>query len=165
MVDRNLMLVDFWDDDKTEGIRRLKEDFGLQQDHDDRGGVMGVFVPLTTPIAYLTSIPLDPFAKDDSVASYISTLIVQDKVPPHSYFYIDDEATWNDRDHGCRYFDWRIPDGRLVGVRPIKTGHFATMGLGPIQQKTYQEVGIPYDPTNGTASYGMVVRYDSGGDK
>ena len=164
MVDKNVMLVDFWDDDwDFLKLRRRLETLGTPyQSHDDRGGCIGILVPLTTPVAYLTSIPLDPMAQDDNVQNYIATLIPQDKVPPYTYFYIDDDPEDGGDDHGCRFYKKSLTDGRLVGIRPILEGHFVTMGLGPIGQATYEDAGIHYDPTNGTASYGMIVRYDDG---
>ena len=164
-VDLNVLLVDFWDDDVPDIVtRRLHELFGcIYQERDRRGGVIGVLVPLTTPVAYLTSIPLDPFAQDDNVSTYIGDLVDTDQVKPHAYFYIDDDPEIGGRDHGMDYYDKSTMTGRNIGIRPCLEGHFVTMGLGPIRQTSYTQAGIHYDPTNGTASHGMIVRYSDGG--
>jgi prepilin-type N-terminal cleavage/methylation domain-containing protein len=162
-TDRNLLLVDFWDDDTAEGQRRLREDFGTMQTRDNRGGVIGIFVPLTTPIAYLTSIPDDPFATDKVMSNFYADLIPQDKVRPYVYYYIDDESAFSGRDHGSDYVDSERSEWRTLACKPLMRDQdqYLTGGLGPIPTMVYTQIGIPYDPTNGTASAGMIFRYSN----
>lgn len=169
-VDKNVLLVDFWDDDwPQDRLRRRLEILGTPyQGHDNRGGVAGILVPLTTPIAYITSLPLDPFAKDDSVSSYVAgdpPLIPQDRLPPFTYFYFDNDPEDPGDDNGMNYYHVNSPEGRAMGIRPLREGFFVTMGLGPIRPGGYTSAGIPYDPTNGTASAGYIVRRSDSGDE
>jgi len=172
MVDKNVMLVDFWDDDwDALKLRRRLEILGTPyQWHDDRGGIAGILVPITTPVAYITSLPLDPFAKDDGIATYMggqdgSQLVLPDRYPPFTYFYIDNDPEDNGDDHGLSLYQIGSSEGRAMGIAPLREGHFVTMGLGPIPQGNYPRAGIPYDPTNGTASAGMIVRRSDGREK
>jgi len=165
ILDKQLLLVDFWDDDIDGGIRRLTEDFGLIQGHDNRGGTVGVWVPLTTPVAYLTTIPEDPFATDKIMSNFYGNLINADKVRPYSYYYIDDESAFpGTRDHGSDYVDPRGTDWLTYGCHPLRadSDDYLIGGLGPMTTMVYQHVGIPYDPTNGTVSDGMLLRYSDG---
>jgi prepilin-type N-terminal cleavage/methylation domain-containing protein len=170
-VDTNVLLIDFWDDDQDWSNPnsvmnvRLHETLGCAtQDHDNRGGVAGVLVPLTTPIAYTTSFPLDPFATDDNQGSFWAgtepVLIMADRVRPYTYMYMDDESTWEPtRDHGSDLMDRHGTGWQQYAVRPIKLDEFVTMGLGPTKGSAYTRYGVLYDPTNGTASRGEIIRY------
>jgi prepilin-type N-terminal cleavage/methylation domain-containing protein len=162
ILDSQLMLVDFWDDDIAEGIQRLSQGFGLRQGHDDRGGVIGIFVPLTTPVQYLTAIPDDPFATDKIMSNFYANLIPQDRVRPYCYYYIDDESAFaGTRDHGSDYVDSEMTQWRTLACRPLMRDQdqYLLGGLGPVPTMVYQNIGIPYDPTNGTVSAGMIFRY------
>jgi prepilin-type N-terminal cleavage/methylation domain-containing protein len=169
-VDHNVLLVDFWDDDHPEIVdNRLHDLFGcIYQERDARGGIIGVLVPITTPMAYLTSLPLDPFASDDGISTYISTdppLVAGDRLPPFSYFYIDNDPEVSGEDFGLDFYKENNATGRAHGIRPLRDGHFVTMGLGPIRSTGgYTGAGIPYDPTNGTASEGYIIRRSDSGD-
>ncbi len=164
MTDRQLMLVDFWDDDQAVGQRRLIEDFGTQQSQNNRGGLVGIYVPLTTPIAYITSVPEDPFATDKIMSNFYANLVASDRYRPYVYYYIDDESAFpNVRDHGSNYVDEGQTEWQTLGCKPLRrdSDQFMLGGMGPVPQMVYQEVGIPYDPTNGTASAGMILRYST----
>jgi hypothetical protein len=89
-------------------------------------------------------------------------LIPEDRVRPYTYLYMDDESTWSDRDHGSDLMDVNGTGWRVNAVKPIKVDEFVTMGLGPLKGTTYTRYGTLYDPTNGTASDGMIIRYSDG---
>lgn len=162
-VDKDVLLIDFWDDDQgPSAMQRLHEVLGCPyQDRDRRGGVIGIFVPLTTPIAYLTSISDDPFATDKIASTFYSDLIAADRVRPYVYYYIDDESAFSGRDHGSNYLDWKNPEGLALACRQIPRDQdkYITCSLGPVPVRNYNRVGVEYDPTNGTASYGQIIRY------
>ncbi len=86
---------------------------------------------LTTPIAYLTSVPHDPFrqiADDDRLRRFEYHNVKQK---------VEEQASgWPPNDLQ-RYGDWRL------------------VSLGPGQQ---HQPWMPYDPTNGTISEGNVLR-------
>jgi prepilin-type N-terminal cleavage/methylation domain-containing protein len=87
---------------------------------------------LTSPIAYLTSLPYDPFK---------ASLPVDDVLKRYDYHNVKQQVTdnvpgWPPNDL-LRYGDWR----------------FAS--YGPMQQYL---PWMPYDPTNGVVSEGNVIR-------
>lgn len=91
---------------------------------------------LTTPQAYITSIPQDPFAINGDIANTIS---------PHVYHY----AAYNDpmNDDGA----WWLEEGR-AGRKWVLQSNGPDQTPWPYQ---YPE----YDPTNGTVSDGNVLRF------
>jgi len=61
-LDKNVLLVDFWDDNTDIGRERLKKKFGGVGDLPEASRrQIHVLAPLTHPIAYISSIPQDPF--------------------------------------------------------------------------------------------------------
>jgi prepilin-type N-terminal cleavage/methylation domain-containing protein len=129
------------------------------------GGNIGAVDPcvrssigLTTPVAYLSSIPSDPFGPvfpDDDFTFGGSTTITD------SYYY--STKAWFD----CRGFPWKVfPDGGssnpaawvLQSKGPDK--YFSRTALTGIPGA--DELDAPYrwqyDPTNGTISAGNIVR-------
>ena len=108
------------------------------------------FLVLTTPVAYMTSIPKDGF-----------NLIGASTDPRFPRFY-DTFDYWDD--HGS------IPQGRggssgavwrLAGVGPDQMAAFGGAWVGAtytVKGFPVNEVGVDYDPTNGSVGYGDVVR-------
>jgi prepilin-type N-terminal cleavage/methylation domain-containing protein len=108
------------------------------------------FLILTTPIAYMTTIPKDGF-----------NLISASTDPRFPSFY-DTFDYWDDHSS--------IPEGRgatsgavwrLAGVGPDQMAAFGGAWVGTtytVKGFPVNEVGVDYDPTNGTVSYGDVVR-------
>jgi len=92
--------------------------------------------PLTTPVSYTTSIPLDLFALRVNDPNY------------DSYDYVDEES-------GKRFFsppyDYQWTYGRA----------WIMNSMGPDLINQYRSLGYPnmlYDPTNGTISLGDILR-------
>jgi prepilin-type N-terminal cleavage/methylation domain-containing protein len=140
-VDQNALLVDFWGDDSAVGVNRIQNRFGIKtQDHDNRGGTMGVFVPLTTPVAYITSVPLDPFAKS---GPQYPGLILQDWMEPHTYMYMCSDVI-----NAGAVDSFTIP--RMVN------NEYIIFSSGP--DRIYEWPTFGYDATNGTTSKGDVIR-------
>ena len=174
-TDRNVLLVDFWDDDSTQ-IRSAR--FGDRQDctspgsfitkqpatffacccwhrQDRRGGTSGIFMPLTTPVAYLSSVPIDPFKFEGDF-----DLVPGDQDEPISYQYIDNESEDTRLDNNdpltpIGVFGCYRPPG-CPNVKPLGKDHYVLIGFGPDldRQPAYD---IPYAPTNGTKSRGDVL--------
>ncbi len=163
-IDRGVLLIDFWDDDTTAGIERMKTVFkgigGSAQN--DRGGMAGLFAPLTSPVAYLSSIPLDPFFAPTSQTDSNSQLIAQDLVPPYTYMYADEDPGIPGDDIGLSFF---YPSNMTllnsVGLRPLKSGNYVLLGAGPDGKRgAYNNalgMGFPYDASNGLTSNGDIV--------
>lgn len=174
-IDRNILLVDFWDDDNGRILmaRFYGNRFGgsnpvstdppqfaaccYWHGTNNRGGTTGLFTPLTTPIPYITSVPTDPFAYEVGDVA----LITQDTFPPISYMYHDRESG----DLKLAGDDFRgvfgcYTGGCLPGThgieRPLGMDHYLLVGFGPDMERN-DDFPIPYNPTNGTSSFGDVI--------
>jgi hypothetical protein len=147
-TDKEFLLIDFWDDDHSEAWERCAGIFNGTCYRDDRGGTMGVLVPLTTPIAYISSIPLDPFPTRDAV---FPGLVASDQYPPYTFIYIDEDPDIPGQDAGFYQFV-----GRYGILLELKENHYILIGSGPdtVYQRTPYHL---YDPSNGTISIGDIV--------
>lgn len=158
-LDQNMLLIDFWDDDTELGIERVTQ-FGIQPFNNgpDRTMVQ-ILAPLTTPISYMSSTPLDPFneptaAKDDEV--YVN-------YGGGSYIYGDNEAAFSfiGENHGLSGLN--KAGSRTTGQRPLGVGEWALMGVGPDGQWQSTTRGLPYSTSNGLNSLGDIVIRQGGG--
>lgn len=127
-------------------------------------------IPVTTPIAYLTNVPIDAFGKDNN----------HSKNPPAGMTATDFEIAQYCEDYymskairnsisppdmpGAGYVSY---DGarqnvawRLISCGPDKNFNYNDTAIpaSPFWAKD----GMPYDPTNGTVSHGDVFRYGGG---
>ena len=152
-LERNMLLVDFWDDDVPEGVSRLTDDFGLQQGHNRRGGIGGIYVPLTTPVSYMSSIVLDPFAgiKNGDTSS---GLVTPDTLPPISYLYIDNDPAIAGGDYGWVGHFIATAEGKKLGWPEPKPGDFYMFAYGPDGVRQGGKTGLPYSSSNGMMSSG-----------
>jgi len=112
---------------------------------------------LTTPVAFITSIPVDQF-QDAS----LKTLTLQ---PGHTYFVDHPADTRHSYDYGTFY--WQIKNGDPVMTdkwyRSFGNSLWTIGSCGP--DKTFRPAtafafgfGNHYDPTNGTISEGDIYR-------
>jgi prepilin-type N-terminal cleavage/methylation domain-containing protein len=62
-VDRNMLLIDIWDDDNIEGVLRLQQYFGNIANPFKATRMQRDVMALTTPVVYTPKSP-DPFLKD-----------------------------------------------------------------------------------------------------
>ncbi len=158
-IDRNMLLVDFWDDDTPLGVERMEE-FGIPPFNNgpDRTMVQ-ILAPLTTPVSYMSSVPQDPFneptaAKDDD--TYV-------KYGGGSYIYGDNEAAFSfiGENHGLSGL---TKSGSLQsGQKPLQVGEWALLGIGPDGLWQNMLRGMPYDGSNGLNSEGDIVVRQGGG--
>ncbi len=158
-LDRGVMLVDFWDDDREVGIDRMQNIFngigGAAQN--DRGGTAGIWAPLTSPVAYLSSIPIDPFFGREEDTS--SNLIAQDIIPPFAYMYADEDPAIPGGDAGLAFFTPGNALAQATGTQPLKEGQYVAVGAGPDGGRGgYNgDMGFPYSSTNGVVSRGDII--------
>lgn len=89
--------------------------------------------PLTTPIAYLTRFPLDPFAPK-----------VEGPPEIREFHYVN----W-------RYAFQQVPTRPQFALMERVYGTYRLHSRGPNQ--VGPESGVPYDPTNGTVSDGDII--------
>ena len=158
-------LVDFWDDDTTWGRRRIREVFGGVGDRPeaDRRQV-DILAPLTTPIAYITSLPADPFLPPAWHVASGGHSEVAGKTGNESYIYMDDDPEDTGQRGPTIECGWNLYNWPGPGTVPaLKFGEWWFIGYGPIvapRQQPQEGVrdGVAYDPTNGTASLGCIFR-------
>ena len=99
-IDKGVMLVDWWDDDDDWGHKRLTEVFnmiGAGPDFEARGRD-AVLAPLTSPIAYLSSMPQDPFQDRPDIRG------------PY-YYYVDNDP---EGQRAVSYTHLTLPTKRIV---------------------------------------------------
>jgi len=130
------------------------------------GGIWGQWNPyefqLTTPVAYLTSIPRDPFR--------INTFLEG-----------ADGASggWSSRPMNTPYeydnYTWQKPanPSEVIAVIQARNYKWSLFSAGPSRRWNFYEGDIlagrytggapgPYDPSNGTASWGPIMRTNQG---
>jgi prepilin-type N-terminal cleavage/methylation domain-containing protein len=149
-IDRNVMLIDFWDDDSAAAQQRCNNVFHIPCIRNMRGGTMGVLAPLTTPVAYISSIPLDLFIPQDELSfrAVYGELIYNDTVPPRTYIYMDEDPDISGNDSA-----WTRDNARYLFMRE---NQYLLIGAGPNQMYERDPFDI-YDATNGTVSGGDII--------
>ncbi|MBN2330036.1 MAG: prepilin-type N-terminal cleavage/methylation domain-containing protein [Candidatus Omnitrophica bacterium] len=156
-LDKGYLLVDFWDDDTALGIERIEKFGVLPFNNSMERTMIQVLAPLTTPTAYMSSIPSDPFNKNarNTKSSDFGTTSV------NSYIYGDKEPSYPGENHNIKLV---LPaNAELWGLQPLRMNDWALLGIGPDAdwQSAGYSNGIPYRVTNGVVSAGDIV-YRSG---
>ena len=161
-VDKGIYPVDHWDDDTALGCERLENLFnrvGMGPDCETRS-TWDVLAVLTSPISYMTSLPLDPFFEG-----------IGEDHP--TYRYGDYESSYrgvsgsNDYNHNFNALKPGIAE--TLGLRPLALDEFALIGSGP--DKVFgigagasdRLRAVPYDATNGLVTIGDIVVRSGGG--
>lgn len=161
-LDRGVMLVDLWDDDYDWATERLKNDFGGVGFVSNQAGrtSQDVLAPLTSPIAYLGSVPNDPFIEQGQVDAHGGNV----GVTFLSYVYGDLEV--KDAEIGGFYIPFYNPKQNTTkefGIEPLRPFEWVLLGWGPDRQmRNFGTWGLPYSATNGLRSLGDVVLRSSG---
>ncbi|MGI6454241.1 MAG: prepilin-type N-terminal cleavage/methylation domain-containing protein [bacterium] len=161
-LDRNVLLVDFWDDDDPVGQKRMAETFnGVGGRHNDRGGTTGILAPLTTPIAYMSSVPQDPFAMvANGFNDAPTTLIASDQLPPITYLYFDNDPEISGSECGALVFCGKS----FLNIPPLREGEYVLVAYGPDGKRNNPPgYGFPYQPSNGLTSLGDIWMRSGGG--
>jgi prepilin-type N-terminal cleavage/methylation domain-containing protein len=158
-LDRNVLLVDFWDQDTDWGKKRITDIFkGVGQGYGERT-LEDILAPLTTPIAYIASLPSDPFASVDYADSFLQKY----------YGYADNDREGPGSDHGVPTL---MPDvAEKYGLRPLRTGDYILGSVGPdhiwglfqIAGGDTNAIAFPYDTSNGLNSLGDITLRSGGG--
>jgi len=176
LVDRGngAYLVDWWDDDTDWGKRRIEDVFGgvgrWPQDVELRRKV-DILAPLTTPIAYISSLPWDPLLSTQWWGARGGSLVGTKGDESYSYMDDDPEDTRNPNAEGERGWNLYCEGGRYIPglhVPRLKFGEWWFIGYGPDRPPIRAETGhrnqdaIAYDPTNGTISNGIIFRRSGG---
>ncbi len=161
-LDTGHLLIDGWDDDTAEGKKIIEEIFHNVGNLPEAQKPVSMYLaPLTSPVSYMSSVPIDPFLRkmegigDRGVGSGLDTYLYADvdpKIPGHN--------------QGVQALN--SPLAEDYGLKPLKTGEFALLSAGP--DFVYggggggvaSSRGIPYSPSNGLTSTGEIY-YISGG--
>ena len=116
------------------------------------------FSRLTTPVAFMSTIPLDPFIDVASEAESGRTgLPYSWETIGHNQWGIDDvDRGWQAAKYG---YTWII---FTRGPSRTYLGHQVRHLLQAMHEEGYSNAFWPYDATNGTMSLGYVVRHNKG---
>jgi prepilin-type N-terminal cleavage/methylation domain-containing protein len=157
-LDKGVMLVDWWDDDRPWGHERLTTIYnliGAGPDFEARGRD-AVLAPLTSPVSYLSSIPADPFQTNPEYRTH------------PFYYYWDNDPQDPDEDHDFPVF--KKATAEQYGTTWLREGDWFLGGIGPDQAwyndmsgRTVQQFrGLIYDPSNGASSRGDIILSNRG---
>ena len=112
---------------------------------------------LTTPIAYITSIPSDPFAEKGHILKYVATRGVNPYARPITTNDFVEPLTY---DYACRIKPDGSVESRVTWARISSTPDsviWALRSVGPdLWPAWLGEAESAYDPTNGTTSSGNI---------
>ncbi len=162
-LDTNHLPIDGWDDDSTEGRDILKDVFNGVGDfpESDRktSHYLGV---LTSPISYMSSVPIDPFISklsDEGSRGFGS--------PFDTYIYADVDPNVPGRNQGIQALNPGLAE--QFDIKPLQKGEWAFIGLGPDGQAgvgspsgAASSRGFPYATSNGIVSSGDIVMTSGG---
>lgn len=161
-MDSGHLPVDHWDDDTKKGCELLRNFFnevGMGPDCEKRS-TWAILAVLTSPIAYMASLPADPFfVGPDGHTTY--------RYGDYEAAYVGESGT-NQYNHN---FNALKPElAKNLNLRPLALNEFALIGSGP--DKTFG-IGagagdplraVPYEATNGLISIGDIVFRSGGGN-
>ncbi len=169
-IDTGHLLIDCWDDDTEEGdeiVARVFQGVGYEADN-ARRNTTHILAPLTSPVAYLGSVPGDPFiegsltdAQQRGFGGWLTTYLYVDvdpKVPP---------TTNNNNNMNLAALELPVCD--RLGIKPLQTNEYAVVGVGPDgilgsdAGGITADRGVPYESSNGLVSVGDVYMRGSGG--
>jgi len=100
---------------------------------------------LTTPIAYITSLPGDPFSNMNIGGGG------REGDEPSFIYLLDDYHPWS------YYWNINLDGGFRLCVQNANI-KWILISQGPTKDDTNYIIWIPYDATNGTVSEGIIVR-------
>jgi len=159
-MDKNCMLLDFWDDNADEAITRWKTVFHYVGPQPPYTTFEGPFYPLTSPVSYLNALPQDPFSKQAKSVGFSADEKGQ------SYIYFNNDPKIAGEDFGIDLYT--MANAPLYHLQPLKEGEFALISIGPdgfIGTNIQGQLrGLPYNASNGLVSTGDIVRRASGGE-
>lgn len=157
-LDKNALLLDFWDDDTDWGRERWENVFGKVGHAPPSTTLENVFAPLTSPVSYLSSIPVDPFE-----STHDETIGFGADERGKAYIYFDNDPEDPGQDHNIGLYLQGNTFARSIGIQALKTGEFAIFSIGPdgmigtAQSSAGDSRGLPYDSSNGVVSGGDIV--------
>lgn len=153
-LDRNSLLVDFWDERDENALNRLRRWGVCSVDNldDTYRNQRCIYANLTTPVSYLTSIPDDPFFQKINHTSERLNLAIAG-----TYMYYDNESGIAGDDHYLPALS--VDNAYKFGLEPLMPDQFILLGIGPDTTLEENQIirGIPYDASNGLISVGDIT--------
>ncbi len=150
-LDKNNMLLDYWDDNAGWAQARWEEVFNRVGPPPPYNRFEEPYYPLTSPVSYLSSVPQDPFAEIEHSVGFGAD------EKGHSYIYCD-----ADPEHGGGGGDYGVPI-----EPPIKLKEHFLVSIGPDGwigvSSSGDRRGTPYDASNGLGSSGDLIQRGNGG--
>ncbi len=157
-LDKGVLLIDFWDDDTDWGRDRIENQFSnVGNEPEATRRQVHVLAPLTSPIAYMSSIPIDPFVPahlENASGGHSERFGITGN---NVYYYADNDPANNGGDYGGTNYD-----------PPLKEGDYILYAFGPAAEMMYGgsngiRYGLPYDASNGLVSIGDIMMRSGGG--
>jgi prepilin-type N-terminal cleavage/methylation domain-containing protein len=153
-MDKNVMLLDFWDDDAASAQTRWEENFSRVGPQPPYNSFEGPFYPLTSPVSYMSSLPRDPFSPREQNVGFGANEQGQ------CYIYFDNEPGGGE-DFGIDLY--KEANANNFNLSPLREGEFALISIGPdgsigIGSNPGSLRGLPFDVSNGVVSDGDIVR-------
>ena len=149
-MERNVMLLDYWDDDSSWAAERWENEFGKVGPRPPYNRFEEPYYPLTSPISYLSAPPQDPFAKIEHSVGFGANEM------GHSYIYCDKDPKGGASGGGCGVSHHPVMknlEHMLVSIGP--DGWIGVDSGGGRR-------GTPYESTNGLGSAGDIIRRGDG---
>ena len=158
-TDRNMMLVDIRDDDTSIGTTRIQEDFngvGWCGGSGNRNN-LAVLAPLTTPVSYMSSIPVSPFVPSQLMTNTSGNNEAWGRVGNDRYGYWDNDPRIQEPS-GNIHQDWNL---QMISryLPQFNPWDFILISFGPAAKNDPNNslnYGLPYAPSNGLVSRGEV---------
>ncbi len=167
-TERGVLLIDFWEDGggvSSPASIRWREKFGRvgRDPAFEYQTFEESYFPLTSPAAYLTSLPIDPFNDPTRSVGFGAD------EKGSAFIYFDNDVldpNPNNQDHGVDYYQPNPGLQIRYGAVPLKIEEFGLLSVGPDRVIDANQAGsirgLPYSPTNGTNSLGDMVFRSSG---
>ncbi len=155
-IDNGALLVDFYDEQDTAAIQRLQK-WGLCSVNNFDDAVRNqrcIYANLTSPVAFISAIPDDPFF--GKISNNVTDRLIE--AFAGTYIYYDNEAAIPGDDHYVPLLSG--DNGKPFNVNPLGLNQWVLLGIGPdssIGDTDLNRRGIPYDATNGLRSEGDLM--------
>ncbi|MDP8246201.1 MAG: prepilin-type N-terminal cleavage/methylation domain-containing protein [Candidatus Hinthialibacter antarcticus] len=156
-LDSGYLPIDVWDYETAEGKQILEEQF-----NNVGAAVAGqrsaklILAVLTSPIAYMSTVPLDPFLDRRGELDQRGFESILD-----TYVYVDEDPQIPGGD--MMFYALQHREQSSSTITPLKDGEYAVVGAGPdgilgdsVSSQGNQTRGLPFDATNGLNSRGDI---------
>lgn len=162
-TEKGMMLVDIRDDDNDFCLERILEEFN-GVGHNGGGGNrnnMAVLSPLTSPISYMSSLPISPFVPKQLFTNTSGNNEAWGRVGNEVYVYWDNDPEVKN-DSGTNNKDFNLQFMGRYAPR-LKPWDFILISYGPgAGSDTTLTKGVPYHPSNGLISGGEIFMTNGG---